>query len=97
MILAIGRLLTHNRFNSLMVIYNALLCATSNSVLTFTLNRPERYNALNEAMKKELNAAFKLAENDDTVRCIVLRGAGERAFCSGQDLKEHSRVQREIN
>ncbi len=80
MILAIGRLLTHNRFNDLMAIYNALLCATSNSVLTITLNRPERYNALNEAMKKELNAVFKLAENDDTVHCIVFWGAGERAF-----------------
>lgn len=58
-------------------------------VLTLTLNRPERHNAFNEAMKEELNAALREASHDNAVRCIVLRGAGDRAFCSGQDLKEH--------
>jgi 2-(1,2-epoxy-1,2-dihydrophenyl)acetyl-CoA isomerase len=81
---------THNRVHNLMATYSTLLSATTNSVLTITLNRPESYNALNEAMKKELNDAFKQAEKEDAVRCIVLRGAGEKAFCSGQDLKEHS-------
>ncbi|MGA7161299.1 MAG: enoyl-CoA hydratase-related protein [Bacteroidota bacterium] len=76
--------------------YNTLLASTVNSVLTITLNRPESYNALNEGMKKELNDAFKQAEKDDSVRCIVLRGAGEKAFCSGQDLKEHSSAGRSL-
>lgn len=70
--------------------YTTLLTLTTENILTITLNRPESYNALNEAMKKELNEAFKQAEKDEDVRCIVLRGAGEKAFCSGQDLKEHS-------
>lgn len=70
--------------------YTTLLTITTENILTITLNRPESYNALNEAMKKELNEAFKQAEKDQNVRCIVLRGAGEKAFCSGQDLKEHS-------
>ncbi len=70
--------------------HSMLLTSMSNSVFTITLNRPESYNALNEAMKKELNDSFKQAEKDDSARCIVLRGAGEKAFCSGQDLKEHS-------
>jgi len=70
--------------------HSMLLTSMSNSVFTITLNRPESYNALNETMKKELNDSFKQAEKDDSARCIVLRGAGEKAFCSGQDLKEHS-------
>ncbi len=70
--------------------YSTLLYSVTNNVLTIALNRPEVYNALNEAMKKELNDALREAERDAGVRCIVLRGAGEKAFCSGQDLKEHS-------
>ncbi len=67
-----------------------LLCTTANNVGTITLNRPEVYNAFNEQMKKELNDALKEAEKDDEIRCLVIHGAGDKAFCSGQDLKEHS-------
>ena len=70
--------------------YETLLTAAEAGVLTITLNRPESYNALNESMKKELNEAFREAEKDPRVRCVVLRGSGEKAFCSGQDLKEHA-------
>lgn len=70
--------------------YQTLLVSTKNGVCTVTLNRPDVYNALNEQMKKELNDAMKAVEKDPAVRCVVLRGAGDRAFCSGQDLKEHS-------
>jgi 2-(1,2-epoxy-1,2-dihydrophenyl)acetyl-CoA isomerase len=69
--------------------YSTLLCTREEGVLTITLNRPESYNAFNEAMKEELNNAFRDAARDPAVRCIVLRGAGKKAFCSGQDLKEH--------
>ena len=69
--------------------YQTILYSVSNNTLTVTLNRPELFNAVNELMKKELLDAFKQAEKDASVRCIVLRGAGERAFCSGQDLKEY--------
>ena len=47
-------------------------------------------------MKKELHDAFEHAEKDDAVRCIVLRGKGEKAFCSGQDLKEHGGSHRSL-
>jgi 2-(1,2-epoxy-1,2-dihydrophenyl)acetyl-CoA isomerase len=67
-----------------------MLYTISGSVCTITLNRPEVYNALNEQMKKEFNDALKDAEKDPSIRCLVIRGAGEKAFCSGQDLKEHS-------
>ncbi|HEY5615184.1 MAG TPA: enoyl-CoA hydratase-related protein [Bacteroidota bacterium] len=70
--------------------YTTLLYSVTNNVLTITLNRPEVFNAFNEAMKKDMNDALKEAEKDPNVRCVVLRGAGEKAFCSGQDLKEHS-------
>lgn len=70
--------------------YQTLLYSVASNILTITLNRPDSYNALNEQMKKELNDALKEAERDAAVRCLVIRGAGEKAFCSGQDLKEHS-------
>lgn len=70
--------------------YQTLLYSVQNGIGTITMNRPDVYNALNEQMKKELNEALKEAERDAAVRCLVLRGAGEKAFCSGQDLKEHS-------
>lgn len=72
--------------------YSTILYTVSENILTITLNRPESYNAANEQMKKELLDAFKQAEKDPAVRCIVLRGAGEKAFCSGQDLKEYEQL-----
>ena len=76
--------------------YATLITSISEGVLSVMLNRPESYNALNEAMKKELNEVFKQAEKDGIVRCIVLRGAGDKAFCSGQDLKEHGGSKRSL-
>ncbi len=69
--------------------YSTVLYDLQGNVLRITLNRPDVYNAFNEAMKKELNDALKEAAKDPAVRCVVLRGAGDKAFCSGQDLKEH--------
>ena len=69
--------------------YTTVLYSVSNNVLTISFNRPEKHNAVNEQMKKELLDAFKQAEKDPAVKCIVLRGAGDKAFCSGQDLKEY--------
>ncbi len=60
----------------------------SNLRATITLNRPEVLNAVNGPMLEELNAAFLDASWDDEVAVVVLTGAGERAFCTGADLKE---------
>ena len=60
--------------------------AREGAVLTITLNRPDVLNAFNGAMHKALAAALKEAR-DDSVRAVVLTGAG-RAFCVGQDLTE---------
>ena len=57
------------------------------SVLTVTLNRPDKLNAFNEPMHQGLQAAFAEAEADDGIRAVLITGAG-RAFCAGQDLSE---------
>ena len=62
--------------------FKTLSYSLQNGICTITMNRPEVYNALNEQMKDDLNDAFKEAEKDGSVRCIVLRGAGEKSFCS---------------
>jgi 2-(1,2-epoxy-1,2-dihydrophenyl)acetyl-CoA isomerase len=72
-----------------MATYQTLLCSSGDGILSVTLNRPEVFNAINEQMKTELNDVFGKTAADPAVRCIVLRGAGDKAFCSGQDLKEH--------
>jgi len=60
---------------------------TQGSVRIVTINRPERRNALDPETFLGLGRAFTDAEHDDTVRVVVLTGAGEHAFCSGMDLK----------
>lgn len=57
-------------------------------VRTLTIDREERRNALDRQTLDELEAAFRAAGSDPAVRVIVLRGAGERAFCAGADLSE---------
>lgn len=76
--------------------YQTLLYGVGNGILTLVMNRPDVYNAFNEQMKKDMNDALREAEKDPTVRCIVLRGAGDKAFCSGQDLKEHAGGKRSL-
>jgi len=62
-----------------------LLVEIDGPVATFTLNRPERLNAVTPGMIDALDAALARALDDDAVRVIRLRGAG-RAFCAGYDL-----------
>jgi 2-(1,2-epoxy-1,2-dihydrophenyl)acetyl-CoA isomerase len=57
-------------------------------VATIRLNRPEAMNSLDVATKEGLLSAVSGVADDETVRCVVLTGSG-RAFCVGQDLKEH--------
>ncbi len=57
-------------------------------VATITLNRPDAMNSLDVATKEALLDAVRSAADDRAVRCVVLTGSG-RAFCVGQDLKEH--------
>ncbi|HVH05174.1 MAG TPA: enoyl-CoA hydratase-related protein [Myxococcota bacterium] len=65
-----------------------LLREVKDGVLTLTINREERRNALNRAVLDALEAALTAADEDPDVRAIVLRGAGEKSFCAGADLAE---------
>ena len=56
-------------------------------VVTLTLNRPNAFNALSEGMIDALTRAFETLAADDTLRAVVIAGAG-KAFCAGHDLKE---------
>jgi enoyl-CoA hydratase/carnithine racemase len=61
--------------------------AVDEGIATVTLNRPERMNAWNSQLARELSEALDAADADDAVRAIVLTGAG-RAFCAGADLEK---------
>jgi len=64
-----------------------VLVDVADGVARVTLNRPAVRNALNLAMLTGLDAALRRLEDDPAARAIVLRGAGDRAFCAGADLK----------
>ncbi len=61
---------------------------TDEGVAIVTLNRPDVYNAFNRAMQQELHDMWRSLRTHDPVRCIVLTGAGEKAFCTGIDRVE---------
>jgi enoyl-CoA hydratase/carnithine racemase len=65
--------------------FETITYEVAEQILTITLNRPDKLNAFNATMQRELIAAFDAADNDDEVRAIIVTGAG-RAFCAGADL-----------
>ncbi|MBW2169846.1 MAG: enoyl-CoA hydratase/isomerase family protein, partial [Deltaproteobacteria bacterium] len=69
--------------------FNTVTYEAEDRVATITLNRPERFNAINGSMPDDIAAAFAHANEDDTVHVVVLTGAG-RGFCGGYDLKEYA-------
>lgn len=71
---------------------SVVLSETRDEICWITLNRPEAMNALSMQVRQELPAAIRAAEADAAVRVLVLRGAGERAFCAGADIKEFVEV-----
>ena len=64
---------------------DSIVTTIDNSVLTITLNRPDKLNAFNANMSEAFHQAFVSAHADKAVRAVLLTGAG-RAFCAGQDL-----------
>lgn len=67
-----------------------ILVAKQDGVATLTLHRKEAANALSVQMLKELQAAIEELRWDTTIRCVIVTGAGEKAFCAGADLKERA-------
>lgn len=68
---------------------SSILYRVANGVAHILLNRPEKYNSFNKEMALLLQEKLDEAAQDNTVRCILLSGAG-KAFCAGQDLGETS-------
>ncbi len=66
--------------------YDALIVEIRDHIATLTLNRPNAYNAVNAQMAGECLEAITLVDEDPTVRCVVITGAG-RAFSAGGDVK----------
>jgi 2-(1,2-epoxy-1,2-dihydrophenyl)acetyl-CoA isomerase len=72
--------------------YQHLLVKQDGGVLVLTMNRPEVLNAFNDTLLRELGDALETAAQDETVRCVVITGAG-RAFGAGQDLRSFAALQ----
>jgi enoyl-CoA hydratase/carnithine racemase len=68
--------------------YEHILTETEDGVGIITLNRPEKLNAMNRRLSHELHSAVKAMEADPDIGCIVVTGAGERAFTAGGDIHE---------
>jgi len=68
--------------------FNNLLVEIAKPIAIVTVNRPKVLNALNLETVGELGAAFSMLEADDSVRAIILTGAGEKAFVAGADITE---------
>ncbi len=66
----------------------SILTKRDGVIATVTLNRPDRLNALNHAMWEGLGNTMRKLSGEDTLRCVVLRGAGGRAFAAGADVAE---------
>lgn len=69
----------------------AVLVERQGEIALVRLNRPQRLNAVDEAVRGELPAALAPLDADPEVRAIVLAGSGERGFCAGQDIEEAAR------
>ena len=68
--------------------YEHILTQIEDGVATVTLNRPDKLNAMNRKLARELHDVVKMMDADDAVGCIVITGAGERAFTAGGDIQE---------
>jgi enoyl-CoA hydratase len=73
--------------------YQTLLYEQDTSIVQLTINRPEKYNALNRQTISDLEQAFDQIDRDPQVRAVVLTGAGEKSFVAGADINELAELQ----
>lgn len=66
--------------------FETILLDREDGIATLTLNRPERMNAWNGQMMVDMMNAFDITDGDDSVKAVIVTGAGDRAFCAGADL-----------
>ena len=72
--------------------FEQIIVTVEAGIAEVTLNRPDRYNALGSRMVGELGEALEEIEGSGEVRAMILTGAGDKAFCSGVDLKERAEM-----
>ncbi|MEO6903673.1 MAG: enoyl-CoA hydratase-related protein [Bacteroidia bacterium] len=70
------------------MIFENLLTTVTNEILTITINRPDKLNALNKKTVEELGKAIAAAETNKEVKAILITGAGQKAFVAGADIAE---------
>ncbi len=68
--------------------FENLLTSIDNRVLTITINRPDKLNALNKKTVEEIGLAIKNAESNDAVLAIIITGSGQKSFVAGADISE---------
>jgi len=73
--------------------YQTLLYEQDTSIVQLTINRPEKYNALNRQTISDLEHAFDQIERDPQARAVILTGAGEKSFVAGADIHELAELQ----
>ncbi|HKZ40750.1 MAG TPA: enoyl-CoA hydratase/isomerase family protein, partial [Candidatus Hodarchaeales archaeon] len=71
-----------------MVKYTKIILEKKDGVAHLTINRPEKLNAMDHDTRMQIMSAVDEANKDRSIGCLVLRGAGERAFSAGQDISE---------
>jgi enoyl-CoA hydratase len=72
-----------------------VLLARDGAIATVTLNNPDKLNAMSFGMWMRLGEVMRELDADDGVRCVLLRGAGEKAFAAGADISEFANVRRD--
>src|SRR5438477_12437834 len=68
--------------------YEHIVWERTENVVVITLDRPRVLNALNRALKRELADALTKIKGDESIRAVVITGAGDQEFSAGQDLTE---------
>ncbi|MGZ5477626.1 MAG: enoyl-CoA hydratase/isomerase family protein [Thermoanaerobaculia bacterium] len=71
-----------------MMAYENIKTETREGILYVTIDRPKVLNALNAKTVEEIGYAFSQARDDDSIRCVIVTGAGEKAFVAGADINE---------
>ncbi|MHA7767778.1 enoyl-CoA hydratase [Bacillus atrophaeus] len=84
------------------MVNNVLFSLRKETIAVVTLNRSHAANSLSADMLYELQDTAQKIESDPNIRCVILTGSGEKAFCAGADLKErrgmdHSQVRRSVS
>ena len=68
--------------------YSTLVTSLENNILTITIHRPEKMNALNNAVMMDLDNVMNEVKSDSNIRSVLITGAGDKAFVAGADISE---------